>query len=113
MATIAPSILYVGNDSVISVVGLTDLDGAAQNDAVVSVITIVDAATGEEIAGVDYPIVMEYVAQSAGDYEGLVPYTVDVTVGRDYLATVRAVTDGGNGPRAEWQERLRARVRKG
>jgi hypothetical protein len=108
---ISPSTVYAGNDSVFRVVGLSDSDGNYHNDAAVTVQGIRDASTSEAVVDNRFPITLDYIVQSDGLYEGILPYDLGLVSGKDYLATVRAVS--ASGLRAEWEERLRVRVRKG
>jgi hypothetical protein len=105
------STLFVGNDNIMRLVGLTDTTGVVQNDATVTIEEIIDLGDDQPIGGVAFPIAMNYVPTSAGTYEGVLPHTLEVQVGRDYQAKVRVIASSGR--RGEWEERLRARLRRG
>jgi hypothetical protein len=105
------SIIFVGNDSVIRLEGLSNTAGEFQNNATVTVEEVVDLSTSTPVGGAVYPITLAYIPTSDGVYEGLLPYTLDIESGRTYQAKVRVVA--ASGLRGEWEERLRARVRMG
>lgn len=103
------SFLYVGNTSIIEVDGLADQDGAYQNDAAVTLQSLVDKRTGVAVSGVTVPLTLSYVASSNGKYRGTIPHDADVTAGRVYIATILAIS--GAGQRAQWTETVLAQVR--
>lgn len=105
------SALYVGNTSIIEVDGLADQDGAYQNDATVTLQSLVDKRTGVAVSGVTVPLTLSYVASSNGKYQGTIPYDAAITAGRTYLATVQAIS--ASGQRARWVETVIAQVRTG
>lgn len=105
------STLYVGNTSIIEVDGLADQDGAYQNDATVTLQSLVDKRTGVAVSGVTVPLTLSYVAASNGKYQGTILHDADVTAGRVYIATILAISSAGQ--RAQWTETLIAKVRQG
>lgn len=110
------SSLYVGTTAVIELDGLAtgDADGNVdeyQNDATVTLESLVDKRTGDAVSGVTVPLTMSYVASSNGKYQGTIPYDAAITAGRIYLATVQAIS--ASGQRARWVETVIARVRTG
>ena len=59
--------IYIGNDNVVSLSGLKN----ASLDAVVNNATVqlsVEDTAGNTVSGQDFPVSMNYVAESAGDY---------------------------------------------
>jgi len=105
------SALYVGNTSIIELDGLADQDGVYQNDATVTLQSLVDKRTGVAVSGVTVPLTLSYVASSNGKYRGTIPHDVDVTAGRVYIATILAISSAGL--RAQWAETVLAQVRQG
>jgi len=105
------SALYVGNTSIIEVDGLADQDGTYQNDATVTLQSLVDKRTGVAVSGVTVPLTLSYVASSNGKYRGTIPHDADVTAGRVYIATILAISSAGQ--RAQWTETVIAQVRQG
>jgi hypothetical protein len=100
-----------GNDHVIQLDELQDHEGAFVNDATVTLDDIFDERTGDTVLGVSFPVAMDYVSGSNGRYEGLVPYTADVTKFRRYVATVTVLAT--NGRRGSWREYVWVTERKG
>lgn len=105
------SALYVGNTSIIELDGLADQDGVYQNDATVTLETLVDKRTGAEVQGISLPLTLSYVSGSNGKYQGMIPHDADVTAGRVYIATILAISSAGQ--RAQWTETVLAQVRQG
>lgn len=105
------SIFYRGNTAIVRIRGLRDANRNYLDDATVLMVSLVDESTGEAVDGVSTPVDMEYVADSDGVYEGVIPHNADVTVGHRYIATVRAESTGGH--RGEWEELIRVRTRRG
>src|SRR5690606_34779862 len=105
------SALYVGNTSIIELDGLADQDGAYQNDAAVTLQSLVDKRTGDAVSGVTVPLTLSYVASSNGKYQGTIPHDADVTAGRVYIATILAISSAGQ--KAEWTEGVVAQGRQG
>jgi hypothetical protein len=106
MATKSSSV-YVGeNTHVVEVVGLKDHEDNVQTDAVVTLVSIVDKATGEELAGVNVPCVLTHIGE--GLYQER--FTAEFVVGGVYEATITAVSSSGI--EAEWSETLVAKKRR-
>lgn len=100
--------LYVDNDMVLQIDDLKDeITGAAATTAAVSV-TLSDEQ-GNEVLGAQWPLSLVHVAGSNGTYRTTLPYTLEVTPGARYVATV--VADAGPGLHAEWEVEVVARVR--
>lgn len=110
MATDPNSTIYVGNTTAIRISGIKYAGGSFINNATVALVSLVDLGSGAEVAGVSYPVSLEYVADSDGVYEATLPYGLQIENGRRYTATVRAETPGGE--RGEWEERLKATIRR-
>lgn len=103
------SALYVGNTSIIELDGLADQDGVYQNDATVTLQSLVDKRTGVAVAGITVPLTLHYVASSNGRYRGTIPHDAAVTAGGVYIATILAISSAGQ--RAQWTETVLAQVR--
>ena len=100
-------ILYLGNNSVIDVAGLRDeATGGFINNATVSV-TLLDQA-GEQVDGADWPLALDFLAGSNGNYRATLPYTLAVGAGERYVARIVAIADSG---RAQWDMQCVGRVR--
>lgn len=101
-------ILYVGNDMVLELDGLKDdVSGNAANNADVSV-TLFDEQ-GAPVEGGTWPQSLVHVSGGNGLYRTTLPYTLTLTQGRRYTATV--VADAGPGLHAEWEMEVMARHR--
>lgn len=102
------SVLYVGdNTHIVELIDLRDHLGAVQLDASVSLTDLIDAKSGDDVAGVTLPLSMLHVAD--GLYRAILPYNITIAEGRKYYATIKAV--GSQGFRGEWRETLIADVR--
>lgn len=101
--------LYVGNDMLLEVEGLTDeASGAVVNDAVVSV-TLFDAA-GNPVGGETWPKTMSFVAATNGIYRATLSNGLGVTANTRYRAHV--VADAGAGRRSSWDIDVVAKSRR-
>ena len=96
--------IYLTTTSLVELDGLVDSLGAYQNDATVTLESMVDAASGVAVVGLTVPLTMNYVAASNGKYQGQIPHTVTLTAERVYNATVLAISSGG--ARRQWVERV-------
>lgn len=100
--------IYVDNDSVIEVAALANAQaGTDINDATVTV-HLKDAA-GADVAGETWPKAMEYVDGSNGIYRATLPYTLSLSPGARYTATI--IADANAGLRAQWSIECVARIR--
>jgi hypothetical protein len=87
--------VYINSDNVIKLAGLADDTGAYINDATV-VVTLVNDSDAE-VTGETWPLTMNYVAASNGDYKATLSDALVLTNPGDYHAIVDA--DGGAGKR--------------
>lgn len=102
---------FIDNNNLIKLSGLRDAANAIYlNGASVSV-TIVDAATDEEIAGQTWPASMSYVNSSDGAYQVTLDYDLTVTPGQQMVAKV--VADAGEGLRLSLRVPVVAMYRQG
>lgn len=91
--------IYVDNDSVLEVAGLTnDQTGAAINNATVTV--QLRTTSGANVDGETWPKAMDYIDGSNGLYRVTLPYTLELAAGGRYVAHV--VADAGAGLHAAW-----------
>jgi hypothetical protein len=75
---------YLNTDGLLVVEGVEDeaaVPVAFVEDAVVEA-TLYHRTTGDEIAGVTWPVSLTYRPDSDGDYQGVLPRTVDVVEGQ-------------------------------
>lgn len=101
--------LYIENDNLIRLSGLRD--GAHEiylNGATVTV-TLVDAASGEEIDGETWPLTMDYISGTDGSYHAILPYDLALTGEQPLKAIV--VADSGPGLRMSLRVPVIARYR--
>ena len=103
------SIAYVGNTLVAEVAGLMDDDGDYQNDATVTLESVVDQK-GVAVSGITVPLAMNYVASSNGTYRATISKDAAFTAERWYVATFKAVASSGAVMVIE--ERVRAQKRR-
>lgn len=101
--------IYIGNDSIVRLTGLyAVVDSAYVNDADVAM-TITDCH-GAEVAGATWPVAMDYVSGSDGDYRAVLGSGLALEAGETY--NVRVVADaGGAGRIGVWNLKFRARER--
>lgn len=90
------SIVYDGNDHVVSLTGLKDSDGTEVTTATVEM-TLLDGGT--EVSGITWPISLSH--DSGGDYSAVLDKAVEVTVGKRYTLKVTATVGTTE---AEWRE---------
>lgn len=101
------SSIYVGdNTHIVEVVELEDYLGVPQLDATVSMTAVIDSH-GVAVSGVTVPLSL--VHQGDALYRAVLPVGGAFVQGRVYRATIKATSV--NGYKAEWVERLVAKVR--
>lgn len=99
---------FVGNTNVLLLSGLhSEVDGVYINNAAVSV-TVKDK-DGTELAGVTWPLTMDYVAASNGNYRVFLADDAELGAGVQYVAYI--VADGGVNKIGSWQFNFTARDR--
>jgi hypothetical protein len=86
-------ILFVENDNLLQLIGLIDQSSGAFLNAATVEGNILDRS-GVVVVG---PITMTYVANSNGNYQGVVPSTAGLTVSHGYRAKVVATQSGATG----------------
>jgi hypothetical protein len=101
--------LYVGNDMILEVEGLTDeASGEFVNDA--DVTATLYTLTGAPVPGQVWPIAMPHLADSNGIYRATMADSLDLTPNQRYRA--RLIADGGPGRRSQWDIDVVAKIRK-
>lgn len=92
-------IAYHENDNVLELNGLVDLDDAYINNASVTLEDLYDNSTDVSVTGIVFPASFTYVTASSGVYRYTIQDTIDLEVGKNYTAIVKAV---GAGLQAVW-----------
>lgn len=101
---------FVLNTNALDLIGLKMHDnGEFINDAVCTFV-IKDKA-GVEVAGTTWPQVMSYIAGSDGNYQGILPYNLEMTGGKMYTAIIDA--QGGGERVGHWEMPFKPLVRTG
>ena len=101
--------LYVGNDMVLEVEGLTDeASGEVVNDA--DVTATLYTLAGAEVTGQAWPIALPYMTNTSGIYRATMADTLALVANQRYRA--RIITDGGPGRRGQWDIDVLAKTRK-
>ena len=99
--------LWVGNDNIIAVTALTNpVTGLVINSAAISA-TISDS-TGTPVAGVSWPVALDYHAGSSGDYSKVVE-GMQLIDGHHYTIVINAAAAGLD---AQWRVARRATLRR-
>lgn len=101
--------LYVGNDMILEVEGLTDeATGDVVNSA--DVTATLYTLAGSEVAGQVWPVALPYVADTNGIYRATMADSLSLTPNQRYRA--RVVADGGPGRRGQWDIDVLAKTRR-
>lgn len=77
----ASHVISLDTDYLIKVNGVVDADGEAITNATVEV-TLLESDGETEVAGETWPVTLTH--QSAGNYQGELPYTVEVDPALEY-----------------------------
>lgn len=100
--------VFIGNTNLLKLTGLkSNIDNSFINDASVAV-TLLDSS-GEEVSGQSWPITLDFVSGSSGDYRVTLSYNLPLVESSLYTAVVTA--DGGDGRQGRWELKFKARVR--
>lgn len=103
--------LLLGNDHHVQVTGLKNgLDDAAVSAATLS-LTVLDSTGTTEVSGVSWPVTLAPVSGSPGDYAGVLPREVAITLGAVYTVRVE-ISDSGTGLDAQFDALARCKRRK-
>lgn len=92
--------IYISNDNVITLVGLQNaLDTANYLNAAAVTVTLVDS-DDVDVVGETWPLTMDYVAASDGNYRATLADTLTLSAG-EYVAQVNA--NAGAGLQGYWE----------
>jgi hypothetical protein len=107
----AVAFAYVGNTNVLTLTGLkSDDEDTFLNSATITV-TVKDA-NGAAISGESWPVTMDYVAASDGDYRAVISHSAAITNGQVYTAVVDVdASDTSNERVGHWEFPFTAKVR--
>jgi hypothetical protein len=99
--------LYIGNDNIVSISGLTNAaTNAVVNDA--TVMLSLSDTSGNAVAGQSFPVAMNYVATSDGDYAFNLQSDLQLRHNTVYVAQI---TVNSSGIDAAWEFQLKAEKR--
>lgn len=88
--------LFVGNDMELKVDGLRNAStGSAINNATVT--ASVTDSTGTTVGGMSFPLTLNYVSGSDGDYSGTLEDTTSLVAGSVYTVTINISGDSLTG----------------
>lgn len=96
-------IIYKGSDNVIKVTGLYDPVAAAYKNAATVQVTLTDKA-GTQVSGETWPLAMDYVSASNGNYTATLKDTLTLVANQRYTATITA--DAGTDLKKAWVEEV-------
>lgn len=100
--------IYVLSDNIIEVTSVTNVPtGAYLNNATVT-LTLVDAASGQNIAGQTWPLSLTYVTASNGNYRGTITDSAQLVDEQVLIAKI--TVDGGDGLKRYWEKACIAKV---
>lgn len=100
---------FVANTNNLDLIGLRNAaTGTYVNDADVTV-TVRDKA-GSEVLGETWPLTMDYVTGSQGDYRGVISHETALAAGQWYTAEITANADGASV--AFWDFEFQAATRR-
>lgn len=99
---------FVANTNVLELIGLKSaIEGTFINDGAVKV-TILDPA-GAEVDGATWPLAMDYVGGSDGDYRAILTHELALVANQKYLAVIDA--NGGVNRIGRWEFPIRPAIR--
>lgn len=107
--------IYVGNTGIVEITGFESVvDGTPINNATVTfTVKEYDPDTGEigdTVSGQSFPATMSYVADSDGNYRGILEHDLALVDGENYVAVIDA--DGGANRQGHWEFAFKARTRR-
>ena len=100
--------IYIGNDTSVSLNGLTNKTLGTYINNATGTITISDE-NGDTVSGVTFPLSLAYVANSDGDYVATIDSTLSLTEGKIYNGTVDVSVGSVD---AQWKIQLMAQIRR-
>lgn len=82
--------VYVSNTNVLEVRGLQEaISGDYVNSGATVTVTVVNDC-GAAVSGVSWPVSMQYVAGTNGDYRAIIPSSASFSSGEVYFAEISA-----------------------
>ena len=108
----AAAIAFVDNTNMLTLSGLTSEDEAAViNNATVTVTVKDESDTA--VSGETWPVTMDYITDSQGNYRAMISSTVEFEVGGKYTAVIDVDASDTSIERvAHWEFPFTAQVRK-
>lgn len=85
-------VLYDGNSNIIKLNGLQNAEAETYINTATVTVTLVDLS-GNPISGETWPLTMDYVSGSNGNYKGILTSGLSLTSGQEVIAQISA--DGG------------------
>lgn len=102
-------VLLIGNDQTVTVLGLKDeISGDFLNATIVT--AHIKTKDGKSVAGENWPITLEYITDSNGDYQGNFDDAIELVNNRNYIVEIAA--DAGGGLKAFWHFMRMAQYRQ-
>lgn len=98
--------VYINNDNVLRLSGLRKFNGEGFENAAQVTVTI--RSKNGIVGGGDFPLAMNYVAGSNGDYLCVLYSTIEWELNEPYIAEISAVAEG---IAASWEMRVTPRKR--
>jgi len=83
--------ISVDSTRIARLTGLVDHNGDYINDATVTLESMTERVTGAAVTGVTFPVTLNYIAASNGNYEVEVSKDLAVVEGTFYIATFKAI----------------------
>lgn len=93
-------VVYISNDHDIEIIGLQDRSAGTYLNSKTVTATLKTEA-GVTVTGMTFPLTLDYVAASNGNYRGVLDKDIVVVVGTRYLCEITVA--GSSGERAFWQ----------
>jgi hypothetical protein len=103
-------VIFDLNDNLLELVDLKDVVADTFVNAAAVTVTLVDK-DGVEVAGTTWPLTMDYVASSDGQYRATLLDTL--TLIPDDLYTAQITVNDGADRQAHWEFLVRAETRRG
>ncbi len=104
----SPEVIYIQSDNIIEVLGVLNVATGQHINSADVTLTLVDASSGDEIENETWPILLDYVSDSNGDYRGVIRNDVGISQNQSLIAKVKV--DGGFGLVRYWERQCIARI---
>lgn len=96
--------MFIGNSTVLKLEALRFEGSTTYIDDAVVEATLTDT-DGNDVTGENWPVTLDYISNSNGEYSYILPATIEITENELYYMTVVA-TSGDNV--AQWRKQVRA-----